>query len=352
MRIVNDFEGANPPSAEAIERLGSQRFRIRPWTEDPSPFYKFRLNVKAINEEARTQPVELIIDWADHDPAHMVHRDYLLLGRGPAWRRIEAEVDGPLARATVMVPPGEWYLGLHPVYDLGMYATDRRKAVEAGFVEGVYGQSYLGRDLYAMTAGPEDAPRILITGRAHPYETAGSYLVSGMLALLGEDLAAGGPLTSRYRFVVAPMVNPDGVAMGCCKITREGGLDVLHEGYGSDEPASRALMQLFADSSPSGVLDLHGWMYAEKDWLIYSHPEAFEAIRPMLDAPEFDKRWQLNHVEERPAGPTHFRTRAYQDYHAVILTPSISFIHRQPDQMRLIGRGLLAAFCEMVSLSL
>ena len=349
MHILNDFEGANPPSGKAIDGLDSQQFRIRPWIEVASPNYKFRLNVKIVNDEPETRQADVIVDWGEDLAEHMVHRSYVLLGRGLSWRRIEADIDGPLARATVMVPPGEWYLGLHPVHDMAMLDADRLKAREAGLVERVFGYSHLGRELYALAAGPEDAPTILIMGRAHPYETAGSFCVSGMLELLGEDLAARGPLTSRYRFVVAPMINPDGVALGCCKCTREGGLDLLHEGYGSKEPASRAMMQLMAESSPRGVLDVHGWMYPEKDWLIFSHPDAFDAIRPLLDGPEFDKRWQLTEVNERPAGPTHFRTRAYTEYGALILTPSISFAHRQPEHMRRIGRGLLSAFCGMMA---
>lgn len=348
MQILNAYEGANPPFPEAVDVLGPRQFRIRPWIELDSPNYKFRLNVQIVNDEPVTQPADVTVDWGEDLAEHMVHRNYVLLGRGLSWRRIEAEVDGPLARAVVQVPPGEWYLGLHPLYDLAMLDADRRKAREAGLVERVYGRSFFGRDLYALECGPQGAPTVLITARGHPYETAASYCAAGMLELLGEDLAAQGPLTSAFRFVVAPMINPDGVALGCCQCTRAGGLDLLHEGYGSDEPASRALMALFEQTSPQGVLDAHGWMYADKDWLITSPPVAFEAARPMLDWPQFDKRWQLTDLSERPAGPMHFRTRAHEDYGAVILTPSISFAHRQPEHVQRIGRGLLRILAAMM----
>jgi hypothetical protein len=349
MRILNDFQGANPPSAEAIEAVGPRKFRIRPWIELPSPNYKFRLNVQIVNDEPRTQQAELILDWGEGLAEHMVHRDYVLLGRGLSWRRVEAKVEGSLSHAVLWVPPGEWHLGLHPVYDLALFEADRYRAQEAGLVERVYGRSYFGRELYALECGPSDAPTLLIAARGHPYETAASYCVSGMLQLLAEDLASHGNLTDSFRFLVAPMINPDGVALGCCKSTREGGLDLLHEGYGSDEPASQALMALLAEASPCGFLDVHGWMYPDRDWLIYSDPSAFDRIRPMLEWPEFDKQWQLTDLNERPAGPTHFRTRAHEDYGAAILTPSISFAYRQPEHMQRIGRGLLSVFCDMVA---
>lgn len=348
MRIIDDYEGANPSSKDAIEQTGDAQFVIHPWSEDGDGNYKFNLNVKIVNEKATSQQAELSVCWANE--LWMCDRDYVLLGRGPSWRHIQGEVERATTHVEMTVPPGEWYLGLSPVYDLGMFAADRERAVAAGFQQEVYGQSYQGRDLYALSIGAEGAPVVFVVSRYHPYETAGSYCTSAILELLAQDLSAGGPLTSSFRFVVVPMPNPDGVALGCGKRTREGGLDLPHQGYGADEPAGKALTQLLNASAPTGYLDIHGWMYREKDWMIYSNSEAFEALRPTLDRPEFDKALQLDHTGDRTArSTTDFATQARTTLGAIALVPSISFFFRQPAQMREIGRTLLTGFCSVLS---
>lgn len=344
MRIINDFEGANPPAPGGIERTAEAQFIVRPWSEDGDGNYKFRLNVVIVNDGAASQEVDFRVAWGDEE--YMRARTYVLLGRGPSWRTIEAAVEGDTTHATLIVPPGEWYLGLTPAYDLPMAAEDLARAAAGGLREQVYGRSYYGRDLYALSAGPDDAPAILIVSRCHSYETAGSYCAAGVLELLAEDLACAGPLTSAFRFVVAPMPNPDGVALGCCKRTRPEGVNLPGQGYGTDDPAALALASLLHETAPIAYVDLHGWMHQQEDWIIYSDQRVFEALRPTFDAPVFDKSLRLNYTgdDSRPR-PGSFSAHAREALGAITLTPDISFYRRQPEQRRQIGRTILAGLC-------
>ncbi len=348
IRIINEFEGANPASPNAVERLGDSEFVIHPWSEDGDGNYKYYLNVRIVNEGASPRRADLSINW--HDKKYMADRGYVRLGKESFWHHFPGRMEDTTTYVHPTVPPGEWYLGLYPIYDLTMFAADRQKAVAAGFREQVYGQSYYGRDLYALSVGPDRAPTVFIVSRFHPYETAASYCASGVLEILAEDLAAHGPLTSNYRFVVVPMPNPDGVALGCPKRTREGGLDLPHEGYGSSDPAGKALTQLLNDNPPKGYIDFHGWNDLIEDWVIYSDREAFAVFRKSLDAPVFDRALKLEFSGDRPRRrDTDFHTQARTTMGALAIVPSLSFFFRQPAQLREIGRLFVSGLCAALS---
>jgi hypothetical protein len=344
VRLENAFEGANPRRRGEVRELAPGRWLVRPWSEDGDGNYKFCLNVKAVNDSPAEQELALEIDWDDLE--YMDCRDYVLLGRGGEWRSFPAAVEGATATAELAVPPGESGIGLHPVYDFAMLAADRRRAAAAGFTEEIIGSSREGRELAALRIGPEAAPAVLLVARFHPYETAGSHCVSAVLEMLAADRAAGGELTAKFRFVIVPMANPDGVAAGCCKRSRRGGPDLCHEGADGDDPAGRALAGLLEGTAPRGYLDLHGWMYREEDGLTYSHPAAREKfVAALAGDPVFKKGWKGGCSGERPAKPGDFCSRAYHDHGAVSFIISPSWFGRTVPEMREFGRKALAAFC-------
>ncbi len=347
MRIENRYPGANPRRAGDVEKLGPGRFVIRPWSEDGDGNYKFCLNVEVVNDSDAPQALSLLIDWDDIE--YMDCRDYVLLGRGEEWRFFPGSVEGMTTTVELEVPPGEWFLGLHPVYDFEAFEDDRRAAVEAGFTERAIGKSRGGREVVALSVGEEDAPAVLLLARFHPYETAGSHCVSAVLEMLGGDLSAGGPLTDKFRFVVVPMANPDGVAAGCCKRSRRGGPDLCHQGADSDDSAGRALAELLAETKPAGYLDLHGWMYREHDGLTFSHQAERDAFAAALAGePLFSKSWKGSFTGEREPLPGDFASRAYHDHGAVSFIISPSWSGRTVPQMREFGRKALAVFCAVI----
>jgi hypothetical protein len=348
VRIENAFEGANPRRRGEVRELAPGRWLARPWSEDGDGNYKFCLNVKAVNGSGGEQPLDLEIDWDDLE--YMDCRDYVLVGRGAEWRSFPAAVERMTARVRVTLPPGESYIGLHPVYDAAMLAADRERARAAGFAEEVIGRSHEGRELFALSLGAAGAPAVLVVARFHPYETAGSFCVSAMLEMLSAERAAGGGLGSAWRFVFVPVTNPDGVAAGCCKRSRRGGPDLCHQGAEGDDPAGRALAALLARTAPRGYLDLHGWMFRDHDGLSYSHPAAREAFAAALAGDAlFSKEWKGGCSGERPLVPGDFCSRAFHDHGAVGFIISPSWFGRSVPQMREFGRKTLAAFCRALS---
>ncbi len=344
MRICNRYPGANPRRASDIEKLAPNRFLLRPWSEDGDGNYKFRLNVEAINESEKPQHLKLLIDW--DEPEYMNLRDYLLLGRDEQWTSFPGKLDGVITELDVVVPPGDWYLGLHPVYDLDLFDEDCRAAVAAGFESFEFGRSTEGRKMVALSAGNPGGPPVMVLSRFHPYETAGSFCTSAILSALAADLAEEGPLTAKFRFVVVPMANPDGVAGGCCKRSGPRGPDLCHQGADSDDPAGRALAEFVGEVKPRGYLDVHGWMYREHDGLCYSHPEKRDAFAAALAGePLFKREWECSDRGRMPDEPGDFFMRATRDHGAVAFEISPSWFGRTVTDMRSYGAKLLGAFC-------
>ena len=302
IHVTCDFEGANPHDAGDVERLAEDRFVIRPYTEDGDGNYKFSLLVGVRNAAGRAVEAEFAVDWADAE--YNACRDYVLLGRKAQWRSFAAVVDGPVATARVVVPPGRWRLALHPEYGPGQLAQWRRQA-ERNTVMRIreLGLSTAGRPITAFDVGDFDAPpqrRLAILGRFHPYETAGSFAADGALQRLLIDARAGrlaGRLVS-----VLPIANVDGVATGACKRTGPGGPDMSHNARTTDDAGVAALLAWLRELSPALMLDFHGWMYRYQDGLNWTDDALVDDFRRRTaTSVEFDRAWK-GHGLTDPAG--------------------------------------------------
>ena len=54
----------------------------------------------------------------------------------------------------------------------------------------------------------------MVTGRQHPAETVGSFVVEGLIEDLLQDSPHSRYLLTKFTFIIIPMVNPDGVIHG------------------------------------------------------------------------------------------------------------------------------------------
>ncbi|UCD38682.1 MAG: hypothetical protein JSW54_04170, partial [Fidelibacterota bacterium] len=330
-----------------VEKLAPGRFLIHPWSEDGDGNYKFHLNVRVINDSGEPESLDLQIEW--DDPEYMECRDYVLLGKGEQWEFCQARLSGTISTVQLTIPPGEWFIALHPVYDLESFQKDCQHAVSIGLEDKVIGVSQGGRNIIALSCGMQEAPAIFVVSRLHPYETAGSWCVSEILNLLCDEAHSSGPLVSKFRFVVVPMPNPDGVASGCCKLSQRGGTDLCHEGAAPGDMAGEALARLLTAVKPMAYLDLHGWMYRNHDGLSWSHDTERDALVGKLSGdPVFSKEWRGSSWAKKPDRLGDFFMRASRDHGAISFIVSPSWFGRDVSQMRHFGRAMLKAICEVV----
>ncbi|MGI8915721.1 MAG: M14 family zinc carboxypeptidase [Chloroflexota bacterium] len=339
-------DGGNPRDPAAIQRLGdAAHFRIVPFSEDGDANYKFALHVLARNTGPSPAPLTLEIDWGDQ--AYMVSRGFLHVRRAGRWEFLPVMVDGSLGRLMIVLPPGESAIGLSPAYGLADRAAFLAQPALTSVRRDVIGYSEQGRPIesFSFGTGPR---RLLVTARFHPYETAASWCIEGLLSWLTARSEAQEQLLRQTSVDVVPMPNPDGVVLGLCKRTGLGGTDLSHEAGKSDDATARVLLDLLDTLRPAAFLDIHGWMHFDEDGL-HHYDDGLAARFQHAAAGDqalIGNRWKA-YLERPCAGsPLWYST---QRYGTLALAVSYRWPGRTLAQMQAIGTGTLRAFTAAIS---
>ncbi|MFO7899714.1 MAG: M14 family zinc carboxypeptidase, partial [Planctomycetota bacterium] len=244
LEVVNGYEGSNPQAAENVEHKDDGSVVVRPESEDGDSNYKFAFDVTLRNPGDEPQPLALTVDWQEPPEVgttYMAERRSIFRIAESTFDEVAGRLDGDRVHFDLQVPPGEVRLCLHPPFWTDeLEAFFERVAGLPGARRIGYGLSAEGRALEAAWLPAVDRPGrcVLAIGRIHPYETAGSYFVAGIADLLAGD--DGTALRRDTSFVLAPLVNPDGVAHGLCKRTTTG-TKLSSQGAASNDPAACAL---------------------------------------------------------------------------------------------------------------
>jgi hypothetical protein len=351
VKEVSGYEGANPQDPSRI-KVDGNTVGVRPESEDGDSNYKFAFDVTLRNPADSPQPVELTVDWQeppDVGTRYMQCRRSIFVAQGDTWREVAGKLDADKVHFQLDVPPGDTRLCLHPPFwtdDLEAFF----QAADAlpGTQRIGYGRSAEQRTLEAawLPATRVLQRCVLAIGRIHPYETAGSHFVVGILGLL--DSEHGRALRESTAFLLAPLVNPDGVAHGLCKRSPTG-TELSTEALSSSDPAATALRALLcgiAAATPRPVLiDAHGWMIHEDGPIFYSTDLADDVL-PQLSDDLFPHGFRVKDYSTRPADPdtNDLRRFAVEQLGMHVLVTSHAWFGRQPATMRRIGAELTGAF--------
>jgi len=370
VRIVVGFDGSCPHSPEGAKQEGPSRFRLLPsWRSSPgideeAVGRSTRLGFKVVNSGEAAVPVDLLIDWQYHDAPpknrpsfasveqYMSYRDFVVVRRPGRddWLTVMADVTDSVAHVRLDALPGETEIHWHPPYN---YTQSER------FVESLrehplvrvekIGESPEKRNLWLLRitdASPRPKQGFLIRARVHPYESASSYCMEGMVRWLLSDDAYAADAMRRYVFHVIPMANPDGVHNGLGALTAPRGADVCYIPYEPDAvyaPLKRAVDQ----AKPAVAIDLHNWQNKHVDGLLGLDPTVRERfVRFMPDQLEFGKEWLIR--DPRPLSPKIpekelLRTYCERNFQSVAVTFEFPWFGRTPDDMRATGRRALWA---------
>lgn len=142
----------------------------------------------------------------------------------------------------------------------------------------------------------DDRPHIVMSARVHPGEVPASFMMRGVLELLLADTEEAFDLRRRFKFVVFPMLNPDGVAAGNGR-ANQAGLDLNRcwekPPPGSEVLASKRVLEELCWSS-GGVLaylDFHAHSRRHGAFTL-SNPQtqALPNILAEFEDPVFDRR--------------------------------------------------------------
>jgi hypothetical protein len=343
IKVTNGFEGANPSSAEDVQQIEDNAFVIRPYSEDGDGNYKFAMLVRVNNPQDESINARFDIDWQDAE--YNSNRDYVLLGRSDQWRYSPAQIEGAVASASVIVPPGKWDLALQPTFGLDrLRSWQRRFDRQDDLSVSELGRTAQDRPVVALELGPCDAPqneRVAILARLHPYETAGSFAADGALRWLLS--APGRKAASNWRVSTVLIANPDGVANGLCKRVAAGGPELGHEGYSSDDPTAVTLRHWLDEFKPAVLVDFHGWMYHYQDGFDYIDADLTAQVKRQLEtSPDTDRAWKGKDRSDWPESVSLW-SYARHGHGTRSLIYSFGWYGRTVPHIRRIGAAIMTA---------
>ncbi|MDX1515459.1 MAG: amidohydrolase family protein [Woeseiaceae bacterium] len=289
--IVDGFDAARRGTCRA---QAANRFEllIEPEDEPPindSPWYAFRIEPR--------RPGQLTITLRYRDGHHRYPPMFSHDGR--TWLPIDADDvdvsdDGATARIALMLDRRPVFVAARAPVTEDHYSAWFGRARQRGTATAaVIGHSVAGRPIRYLDSGGDSDDVILLVGRQHPPEVSGA----SALFVFAETLLGRSELAvhfrGRYRVIVVPLLNPDGVEAGHWRHNLNG-VDLNRDWGPFTQPETQAVRDLLDELDASGkrvrlFLDFH----STKRNVFYTQNDEFPT-----DPPRFMKRW-LDRVQPR-----------------------------------------------------
>ena len=356
--ISGNFDGGNPKDPNNIIQTAPNSFTIIPFSEDNDPNYKFRLDAKIINRSAVTRKVKIHIQW--QEDTYNTLRDYVFLKNAKSdWRYLPAHLNGTESVIELDFPPGETYLCLHPKYNYQDYVDFVSSVPESELIKKtLVGRTAEGRELWMIKLSTKQSPakkKILLTARIHPYETAGSYCIEGIVDYFTNHNSPFKTQNSKlkialspFTFYLIPMANPDGVFHGLCKKTAITGIDLAKE-MNSSEPTWAALKEVIDAVRPHIYCEIHNWMHKDSDGIYFLNwLQAKRFVKNMPSQESFGKRWRTMLRKKLFAiSPLGFKKYCKEEFGSTCLCLEYPWFGRTVEDMKKLGIDTLMALTKM-----
>ena len=270
---------------------GPRKVEIRIEPEDepinPSPWYGF--HIRAIEPDAGTLSISLDYGAYEHRYAPKVSAD------GEVWQALPASDVTVLDEggASIRVQPGQDGMYVSAQENIGNEDYEAwlkalaQEHPDARLIE--IGRSVEGRPIRALHVNPGAPRHLLLLGRQHPPEVTGALALTSfterLLAMRSEACAEAGPVCDffeQHGLMVAPNLNPDGVARGHWRHNL-GGMDLNRDWGAFTQPETQAVRDWVDGLEAAGqrlalALDFHSTyrnVFYVQDAQSPTHPPAF-----------------------------------------------------------------------------
>jgi len=214
LSVRNDFPAAR---LNSIIQNNDSTYTVRIWPENypinPSPWFAF----KAWAEKDRKVYINLeYSNGAMHRYSPKLSQD------GESWTLLDStlitrNIDSTSVQLQLNVSSDTLWLAAQEIQDHKRVGEWVKKMAENTLVtQRSAGKSALGRDLYHLNLSKgayEKKPAVLIISRQHPPEVTGYLCMKSFVETIIEEGATNGFL-DKYRVMVYPLMNPDGVDLG------------------------------------------------------------------------------------------------------------------------------------------
>ena len=328
-----DYPGARLGPCQMI---GPRDLEVRIEPEDepinPSPWYGF--HAYATEPGAGTLAIQLQYGPYDHRYTPKTSAD------GAVWRALPTSAVTVLDEgdAVVRVQPGQGGLYVSAQENIGnsryeaWLSTLAKDHSDARLIE--IGRSVEGRPIRALHVNPEAPRHLLLLGRQHPPEVTGALalmsFVERLLAMRRKACTQSGPTCAFFKghgFMVAPNLNPDGVARGHWR-HNVGGVDLNRDWGPFTQPETQAVRDWVDDLEATGqrlalALDFHS---------TYRNVFYVQDADSPTDPPAFARRWLARATAAGNPVPFEYAPRPLTDlgtaknyFHARFGVPSITY---------------------------
>ncbi|RMG32134.1 MAG: hypothetical protein D6730_00160 [Bacteroidetes bacterium] len=262
----NQFDGARLNDFSQLEE-GHFQATILPENSpiNPSPYYAFRLWA----DQARAIRLRLHYPESKHRYWPKISHD------GRTWQRLDS--------AAVLYPPDSVDLSLLLQVGPDTLWVAAQEVTNSGHVRAwcesmaahpdvsffSVGQSVQGRDLFCLDVGHGPARGkevVAILSRQHPPEVTGYLALQAFLEEVLADHALSRAFRAKYRLLVYPLMNPDGVDLGHWR-HNAGGIDLNRDWAYYHQPETRQVANHLVRTSRSDRnqvilgLDFHSTYY-------------------------------------------------------------------------------------------
>ena len=301
----NDFDGARLNAFENIER-SRYRATILPENKpiNPSPYYAFKLWAPMEKEI----DLELFYDGARHRYWPKLSQD----GVNWTWMDSSAviyDVDSLNVSLKLSVGPDTLWLAAQEIKNSShVWAWCKAQSRHDDLNFFVVGKSKLNRDMYMLDIGngdPMKKPAIMIISRQHPPEVTGYLAMEAFVEEILKDNVLSNDFREKFRLLVFPLLNPDGVDLGHWR-HNTGGVDLNRDWAVYNQPEIQVVAGKMFDETNNYKnevllgLDFHSTyydvfyttdytkiptvIYKFKDYWLFGIKNALEGYEPR-DAP-------------------------------------------------------------------
>jgi hypothetical protein len=280
--VSNEYAGARLSDFVQVED-SLYRALIRPENApvNNSAWYGFALWADAPD----TIVVELSYEDGTHRYRPKLSRDRI------AWRPVAdgdyaPDTTSGTARLRLAVGPDTVWVSAQEPWTSRTF--DAWTAGLPGVERSVIGESVRGRPIRLVSFGGGAAPEgfVLVISRQHPPEVTGTLALKAFLEELLADDPEAAAFRARYRVLVVPLVNPDGVDEGHWR-QNAGGVDLNRDWLNFNQPEVRLVRDAFVSTVRDAgapvvfTIDFH----STQEDVFYTHTRDLETNRPgLLDA--------------------------------------------------------------------
>jgi cytosolic carboxypeptidase protein 6 len=306
-----------------------------------SPWYAFRLDA---DHDARLR-VTLDYGTYEHRYSPKFTRD------GVSWasvrqRDVVVAADERRASMTLSLEAGTTFVAAQPILTPNaMHDWARATLAPHRFEQVEYGRSVDGQPLIAYRGG--DGPQLIYAmTRQHPPETTGAVAFRAFVERIMSDAAEARAFRERFRILLAPAPNPDGVLRGHWR-WGNGGLDLNRDWRDFTQPETRALRDLILAEAQNRQTVAFFDFHSTRRNVVYAPPldadsptiDFLPILRERLDrAVSHELPWTYSHSE---TGNTSKRW-ALEALHAPGLTIELDDEASEAEAQR-IGRAIADA---------